>query len=85
MYSGFNTDRTEFGNDMSLVISVPLYGKIVSCLKEFFTVYMTTLNMRFEREWSNKQYFNILANGNFVVEELMPKVAAQLAAVTDYD
>lgn len=71
----------DFGTDMSLVISIPLYGKIVSSLKSFFSACLNKQMELFEREWTVVQYSTMLMNAEFVVESLMPKIANQLATI----
>ncbi|KAJ3221573.1 exocyst complex component exo84 [Clydaea vesicula] len=72
----------DFGDDMSLVISVPLYGRVVSALKAFFATYINRMLELFENmEWKNKQYYAMMVNGNFIVDLLIPKISLQLSKI----
>ncbi|KAJ3080588.1 exocyst complex component exo84, partial [Quaeritorhiza haematococci] len=77
----FYTILVGFGEDMRLMMSISLYSKIVSCLKDFFTTYLRKLFEMLDRDWSNRQYLTMLVDAKFTVEDLMPKVAAQLASI----
>ncbi|KAI9090940.1 hypothetical protein DFS34DRAFT_636127 [Phlyctochytrium arcticum] len=70
----------EFGADVSVLMSITLYGKIVNCLTGFFDVYIRKLvEVASRTDWMYKQHSTILVDATFIVEDLLPKVSGQLA------
>ncbi|KAJ3162605.1 exocyst complex component exo84 [Geranomyces variabilis] len=72
----------EFGSDVSVLMSIALYTKIVTCLTDFFSTYVARLCLTFielSHGWTYAQRGVMLVDATFVVDELMPKVAGQLA------
>ncbi|KAJ3251183.1 exocyst complex component exo84, partial [Borealophlyctis nickersoniae] len=70
---------SEFGADMSLIVTISLYTKIVWCLSEFFTTFINKLLEVCEKGWNNQHCGVILVDARFVVDDILPKVSAQLA------
>ncbi|TPX67222.1 hypothetical protein SpCBS45565_g03925 [Spizellomyces sp. 'palustris'] len=69
----------EFGADVSVLMSISLYSKIVNCLTSFFAMYIRKLVEIFGGDWIYRQRSTILVDAAFVVDDLLPKVAGQLA------
>ncbi|KAJ3293381.1 exocyst complex component exo84 [Rhizoclosmatium sp. JEL0117] len=69
----------DFGADMGLIMSISLYAKIVWCLTDFFSSYLIRIMDVFEKKWTNKQYYVMITNCGFVIDNMMPQVASQLA------
>ncbi|KAI8819537.1 uncharacterized protein EV422DRAFT_533391 [Fimicolochytrium jonesii] len=72
----------DFGSDVSVLMSISLYNKIVTCLTDFFSAYVEKLIRSFgetNRNWTYGQRSVMMVNSVFIVDDLLPKVAGQLA------
>ncbi|TPX34542.1 hypothetical protein SmJEL517_g02834 [Synchytrium microbalum] len=70
---------TEFASDVSGVISMQLYSKVIWCLGGIFTTYVVGLKVLSDASKLNiYQKITLLTNAVVVVETLLPKVASQL-------
>ncbi|TPX54804.1 hypothetical protein PhCBS80983_g05744 [Powellomyces hirtus] len=71
----------EFGSDVSVLMSIALYTKIVTCLTDFFSTYIDRLLKVFngKQTWLYAQRSVMMVDAVFVVHDLLPKVAGQLA------
>ncbi|KAJ3018728.1 UNVERIFIED_CONTAM: exocyst complex component exo84 [Siphonaria sp. JEL0065] len=69
----------DFGADMGLIMSIQLYAKIVWCLTDFFSTYLIRIMDVFEKKWTNKQYYAMISNCGYVIDQMMPQVSNQLA------
>ncbi|KAI8843644.1 hypothetical protein BC829DRAFT_400805 [Chytridium lagenaria] len=81
-YSLFSIYCSEFGSDMSLLISISLYAKIVSCLKDFFSTYIVKVLDIFEKPSGYQQNAIMISNVVFIVEHMLPTVSSQLSVNT---
>ncbi|KAJ3218340.1 exocyst complex component exo84 [Dinochytrium kinnereticum] len=68
-----------FGSDMSLLITISLYAKIVSCLKDFFSTYIIKLLDIFEKQTRFDLSATMIWNVVFIVEWMLPTVSGQLS------
>ncbi|KAI9344811.1 hypothetical protein DFJ73DRAFT_839749 [Zopfochytrium polystomum] len=69
----------EFGADMGLLVSISLYAKIIWCLTDFFSTFVSTVLEVISGSSTNRQGFAMLSNCRFIVEKMMPRVAQHLA------
>ncbi|KAI9327477.1 hypothetical protein BDR26DRAFT_842971 [Obelidium mucronatum] len=69
----------DFGADMGLIMSIQLYAKIVWCLTDFFSTYLIRIMDVFDKKWTNKQYYLMISNCGYVIDQMMPQVSSQLA------
>lgn len=71
----------DFGTNMSLVISIPLYKRIVSALRSFFSTLLNKHLELIEGDLETKQYSTMMVNANFVIDVIMPRVSVQLSSI----
>ncbi|KAJ3338043.1 exocyst complex component exo84 [Gonapodya sp. JEL0774] len=70
----------EFMNDMSLLVTLSLYEKIVSSFVGLFNGYLTILSESVKNSlMKDGQVFAIMCDEVFVVDEFLPRIIAQLS------
>jgi hypothetical protein len=69
---------TTFGSDIGILISLPLYNTVTTCLIKFFMTYFTGISLLFETCLKNEHYCCLLANCNFISKQILPKLLKQL-------
>ncbi|KAI8622354.1 hypothetical protein BC830DRAFT_1089575 [Chytriomyces sp. MP71] len=69
----------DFGSDMGLIMSISLYAKIVWCLTDYFSTYLIRVMDVFDKKWTNKQYFVMICNCEFIIDIMIPQVSSQLS------
>jgi hypothetical protein len=71
----------DFGSNMDLVISIPLFKRIVSGLRSFFSTLLNKHLEVIEGVWETRQYSTMLVNANLVIDVIMPRVSVELSSI----
>ncbi|KAI8803168.1 hypothetical protein BJ742DRAFT_872731 [Cladochytrium replicatum] len=77
----FHSVLLSFGADVSLVMSIALYKRIIICLTSFFDTFMDQINHLYKKSWTHVQRTVIISDVRTTIMEIIPKISQQLEQV----